>query len=285
MGTHISVGREEQWGWTLTLLPWEDGGSWSATQWCWEEGKGMNVFKDEDEDDDENERDDVQAAMTMYHVLWEVLLWANHNNCSVRQTLLTPPLNSWETDFKRISNLSNFPQPASGREQDVSPDRSSKRLGAENTEMPPVMRLQTWKGLPDFPLYLPSCCPHPVAQMVKSSRIVQETWVWSLGWEDPLEKGMATTPGFLPGEFLGQMGMVGYSPRGHKESDPSKWVRLSFSLSAHTPRDVVNTQKLLRHLIDGKGSENVSMFPKIRSVDSSCCFRTSLSFNHFSLQI
>lgn len=54
----------------------------------------MNVFKDEDEDDDENERDDVQAAMTMYHVLWEVLLWANHNNCSVRQTLLTPPLNS-----------------------------------------------------------------------------------------------------------------------------------------------------------------------------------------------
>lgn len=40
-------------------------------------GKGMSVFKNEDEDDDENERDDVQAAMTMYHVLWGVLLWAN----------------------------------------------------------------------------------------------------------------------------------------------------------------------------------------------------------------
>ena len=26
-------------------------------------------------------------------------------------------------------------------------------------------------------------------------------WVRSLGWEDPLEEGMATTPVFLPGEF------------------------------------------------------------------------------------
>ena len=28
--------------------------------------------------------------------------------------------------------------------------------------------------------------------MVKNLPAVQETWVWSLGWEDPLEKGMAT---------------------------------------------------------------------------------------------
>ena len=31
-----------------------------------------------------------------------------------------------------------------------------------------------------------------VAQMVKNLPAVQETWVWSLGQEDPLEKGMAT---------------------------------------------------------------------------------------------
>ena len=30
-----------------------------------------------------------------------------------------------------------------------------------------------------------------VAQMVKNLLAVQETWVQSLGWEDPLEKGMA----------------------------------------------------------------------------------------------
>ena len=33
-----------------------------------------------------------------------------------------------------------------------------------------------------------------------SSVAVQETRVRSLGWEDPLEEGMATTPVFLPGE-------------------------------------------------------------------------------------
>ena len=31
-----------------------------------------------------------------------------------------------------------------------------------------------------------------VAQMVKSLPVMQDTWVQSLGWEDPLEEGMAT---------------------------------------------------------------------------------------------
>ena len=31
-----------------------------------------------------------------------------------------------------------------------------------------------------------------VAQLVKNPPAVQETWVQSLGWEDPLEKGTAT---------------------------------------------------------------------------------------------
>ena len=32
----------------------------------------------------------------------------------------------------------------------------------------------------------------PVAQMVKDPPAMWETWVRSLGWEDPLEEGMAT---------------------------------------------------------------------------------------------
>ena len=36
-----------------------------------------------------------------------------------------------------------------------------------------------------------------VAQTVKSLPAVQETWVRSLGWEDPLEKGMATHSSIL----------------------------------------------------------------------------------------
>ena len=31
-----------------------------------------------------------------------------------------------------------------------------------------------------------------LAQLVKNPPAMQETRVWSLGWEDPLEKGMAT---------------------------------------------------------------------------------------------
>ena len=35
------------------------------------------------------------------------------------------------------------------------------------------------------------------AQRVKNLPAMQETWVWSLGWQDPLEKGMATHSSIL----------------------------------------------------------------------------------------
>ena len=38
---------------------------------------------------------------------------------------------------------------------------------------------------------------------VKEPPVMWETWVESLGCEDPLEKGMATTPVFWPGELHG----------------------------------------------------------------------------------
>ena len=46
-----------------------------------------------------------------------------------------------------------------------------------------------------------------LAQLVKNPPPMQETWVQSLGWEDPLEKGKATTPVFWPGEFHGLQSM------------------------------------------------------------------------------
>ena len=36
-----------------------------------------------------------------------------------------------------------------------------------------------------------------VAQMVKNPPAMQETWVHSLGWEDPLEEGIATHSSIL----------------------------------------------------------------------------------------
>ena len=58
-----------------------------------------------------------------------------------------------------------------------------------------------------------------VAQMVKNLPAMQETWIQSLGWKDPLEKGIATHLVFLPGEFHGQGSLASYSPWGHKELD------------------------------------------------------------------
>ena len=36
-----------------------------------------------------------------------------------------------------------------------------------------------------------------IAQLVKNLPAMQETWVQSLGWEDPLEKGKATHSSIL----------------------------------------------------------------------------------------
>ena len=42
-----------------------------------------------------------------------------------------------------------------------------------------------------------------VAQLVKNPPAMQETQVWSLGWEDPLERKQLPTLVLLPGESHG----------------------------------------------------------------------------------
>ena len=44
----------------------------------------------------------------------------------------------------------------------------------------------------NFPLFLTLFGSSLVAQMVKNQPTMWDTWVRSLGWKDPLEKGMAT---------------------------------------------------------------------------------------------
>ena len=39
-----------------------------------------------------------------------------------------------------------------------------------------------------------------VTQLVKNLPTMRDTWVLSLGWEDPQEEGMATHSNILPGE-------------------------------------------------------------------------------------
>ena len=67
-----------------------------------------------------------------------------------------------------------------------------------------------------------------VAQLVKNLLAVQETRVWSLGGEDPLEREKwQTTLESLPGKFHRQRSLMGCSPWGRKELGMTEWLTLS----------------------------------------------------------
>ena len=61
----------------------------------------------------------------------------------------------------------------------------------------------------------------PVTQLVKNPPATWETWVQSLGWEDPWKRERLLTPVFWPGEFHKL-----YSPWGHKELDMNERLSL-----------------------------------------------------------
>ena len=84
-------------------------------------------------------------------------------------------------------------------------------------------------------------CASLVVQTAKNPPAMHKTQIWSLGQEDPLEKGMAThssilwrtkwqnTPVSLPWEFHGQRRLVGCNPRGRKELDMTEWITRQYS--------------------------------------------------------
>ena len=75
-----------------------------------------------------------------------------------------------------------------------------------------------------------------VAQMVKNLPAMQVTQVWFRGWEDLLEKGLATHSSILAWKIPQTEGLVGYSPWGHKELDTTKqqqeqqWIYLGYRI-------------------------------------------------------
>ena len=59
-----------------------------------------------------------------------------------------------------------------------------------------------------------------VAQMVKNLPAMQETWVQSLGRDNPLEMGMATNSSILAWRIpMDRLAWWTTGPQGHKESD------------------------------------------------------------------
>ena len=71
----------------------------------------------------------------------------------------------------------------------------------------------------------------PMAQLVKNPPAMRETWVRSLGWEDPLEKGKATHSSILAWRI--PWDSPWNSPWSHKESDPTEPLSLHFTSPGH----------------------------------------------------
>ena len=96
----------------------------------------------------------------------------------------------------------------------------------------PAILISIWApSSPAFHMIYSACAGFPGGSVVKNPPTVQEIRVQFLGWEDPLEKGMATHRGivYLLGESHGQRSLAGYSPWGHKDLDMIEG--LTFSLS------------------------------------------------------
>ena len=81
----------------------------------------------------------------------------------------------------------------------------------------------TWKPYSDSQYKRASL----VVKTVKRLPAMWETWVQSLGQEDPLEKEMVPSLVPLPEKFHRLRSLVGYSTQGHKESDTTKRIHFT----------------------------------------------------------
>ena len=94
-----------------------------------------------------------------------------------------------------------------------------------------------------------------IAQLVKNPPAVQETWVRSLGWEDPPEKGKATHSSVLAWRIPGTVSSVGLQRVGHDSAT------FTFTLSPFLNRSLDK------------------YFPGPISYNMFCVLRSFLSFN------
>ena len=72
-----------------------------------------------------------------------------------------------------------------------------------------------------------------VAQMMKNLPAVQETWVQSLGWEDPLEAGMATHSSILAWRISMDRGVWRATVHAVTESDTTETTHRMHNVNTH----------------------------------------------------
>ena len=81
------------------------------------------------------------------------------------------------------------------------PGRSAGKESAYNAGNPSLIPGSGTSTEEEIGYPLQYCWASLVAQLIKNLPAKRETWVQSLGWEDPLEKGIATDSSILAWKF------------------------------------------------------------------------------------
>ena len=102
-----------------------------------------------------------------------------------------------------------------------------------------------------------------MAQRLKRLPAMQETWVRSLGWEDPLEKEMTT-----------HSSLVGYSPQGCKESDMTERLHCLLTHSLRAARR--SKQSILKEINSEYSMEGLMLKLKLQSFGHLMCRADSM---------
>ena len=99
---------------------------------------------------------------------------------------------------------------------------------------------------------------HQVAQRLKRLPTMKESWVQSLGREDPLEKEMATHSSILAWRipWMGELG--GLQSTGRKESDTTERLHFTFTL--------LLGRKVITNLDNIFKSRDITLLTKVRLV-------------------
>ena len=128
---------------------------------------------------------------------------------------------SGHTEFYLFTPGTGFPGTSAGKESscDAGDLSSIPMLGSSPRERIDYSLQYSWAS--------------PVPQMVKNPPAMQQTWVRSLIWEDPLEEGMATHSSILSWRSPMDWGAWRNSPWGHKESDTT-WTTKHTHTHRHT---------------------------------------------------
>ena len=134
-------------------------------------------------------------SIALSHLFWGPLLWQTQETNRASFNLAAPFVGKAETPAMALKYISSCQECCSPSRGLSFPSLQLMLYGPPSVSPFPESILvegkQSRKSIANVPLLLHFTSASPMAQTVKSPPIMQQTQVWFMGHEDPLEKGMA----------------------------------------------------------------------------------------------